>query len=67
MTRKLLLVGLALSALVLMQATPASADAPGSLSQMSSTLTLIVLIGCVGICLGALLAQFRRPVLVAKR
>jgi hypothetical protein len=38
-----------------------------SLPETSTTLTLIVLIGCVGICLGALLMQFRRPVPVANR
>jgi predicted cobalt transporter CbtA len=99
MTKKLLLAGLALSALGLMQATPAIAAAVDQASstqtttaiqatppadaanvvaapvdvqlqeqstrdgapQTSSTLTVIVLIGCVGICLASLLMQFRKP------
>jgi hypothetical protein len=39
--------------------------ARNSLPQTSSILTLIVLVGCVGICLGALLMNFRKPVPVA--
>jgi hypothetical protein len=71
MMRKLLLVGLALSALGLMQATPASAAEWGKQSVLmfsqAATLTLIVLIGCVGICLASLLMHFRKPVLVGNR
>jgi hypothetical protein len=104
MMKRLLLVGLALSALGVLSAAPASADqsetktvvalsqaatappdnAPSvvpatvwveqegqtggeSLPQTSSMLTLIVLIGCVGICLVSLLKHFRRPLPVANR
>jgi hypothetical protein len=105
MMKRLLLVGLALSALGLVQATPARADGldsgavltlsqtagetgplerashaaavtvgveqdgqtAGSSSQMSRLLTLIVLIGSVGICLGSLLTHFRTRVPVANR
>jgi hypothetical protein len=40
---------------------------PDALPATSSTLTLIVLIGCVGICLGSLLTHFRKPVPVTDR
>jgi tellurite resistance protein TehA-like permease len=71
MIKKALWIGLALSVLALMAAAPVSADEVGQIArtavpETAGNLTVIVLIGCVAICLGTLLMLFRRSPALAR-